>query len=191
MSLVLVDVRVRAVQPEIRVRRKKITKKLQALSEELGVSLDMDHPTDGIHYLEQIARVQLQNPGGGRKFLQQLYGRPMQFYGRRAARRWINLLEQATLLTDIQAEEAFTRKDFRNITQPTLVLVGGKSSTLPSCRAIANACPNARLKVIPDVGHFFPVSRPELFLRPTLRFLRHISAPEDRMASRRAGPGTM
>lgn len=175
LSLVLADVRVRAIQPEIRVRRKKITRRLQVLSEELGISLDVAHPRDGINYLEQIARVQLQNPGEAETILQKLYGQPIRFYGRRAARRWINLLEQSTLLTDVQTEETFTRKDVRKITQPTLVLVGAKSSTLPSCRIIANECQNAELKIIPDVGHFFPLSRPAMFLRPTMRFLRNVS----------------
>lgn len=56
-----------------------------------------------------------------------------------------------------------------------LIMVGGQSNTLPSAREMARLCPHALFHEVPDVGHFFPMSQPRLFLRPALRFLNAVN----------------
>ncbi len=64
------------------------------------------------------------------------------------------------------AEAVFTRPDLverlGEISVPTLVIVGDKDVVTPVARAqeIADGIPNARLLVIPEVGHFVPAEAP-------------------------------
>ena len=129
---------------------------------------------DGVAYLEKLARQRLHDRDHGDSPAHQ--GRagagPSRFFGLRSARRWLDLLEHTTLRADTRNEQPLTRPELRTIARPALVLVGKKSSTLSSCRTVARQIPGAVLKEIPDAGHFFPITRPARFLRPTARFLR-------------------
>ena len=107
--------------------------------------------------------------------LSALYRHPRLFRSRRAAEKWIRLTEEASLVTDVKNERCFTRADLQTISAPLLLLVGQRSSTLPSARRLAALCPHAILREVPNVGHFFPISHPRLFVRPALRFLRAVN----------------
>ena len=64
------------------------------------------------------------------------------------------------------AEAVFAREDLRprlpQITLPTLVMVGDEDSVTPPAHAreLADAIPDARLLILPRVGHFLPVEAP-------------------------------
>jgi pimeloyl-ACP methyl ester carboxylesterase len=57
---------------------------------------------------------------------------------------------------------------------PTLVLSGDADRLIPpaNSRRLAEAIPGARLVLVPDAGHCFPLERPEETLREVAKFLR-------------------
>jgi poly(3-hydroxyalkanoate) depolymerase len=61
-----------------------------------------------------------------------------------------------------------------NLTQPTLVLVGDRDAIVPAVngRILAGLIPNARLQTVPEAGHLFLFTRPEVSCRVISEFLR-------------------
>jgi pimeloyl-ACP methyl ester carboxylesterase len=173
-SLTLVDVRVRPIQKKISIPIRQLPPVVERQLAEMGVDLGAipDHD-DGVGYLRTVARIEVEAGDMAADLLAQIYRHPRLFRSRKNAERWIDLTERVSLIADLD-QETFTAADLRRLAMPMLILVGGLSSTLPSAREMARICPHALLKEVPEVGHFFPMSQPRLFLRPTLRFLRAV-----------------
>jgi pimeloyl-ACP methyl ester carboxylesterase len=183
-SLTLVDVRVRPIQKKISIPIRKLPQVVERQLAEMGVDLGaIPEHDDGVGYLRTVARIEVEAGDMAADLLAQIYRHPRLFRSRKNAERWIDLTERVSLIADLD-QETFTAADLRRLSMPMLILVGGLSSTLPSAREMARICPHALLREVPDVGHFFPMSQPRLFLRPTLRFLRAVQ-----MGRLRSGPG--
>lgn len=177
-SLSLVDVRIRPLQRSVSVGPIRISPRVRRRLEAHG--LDPDRLTaadDGIDYLNWVARIQINAGAEAADLLSALYSHPRLFRTAKAAQRWIDLTERVSLAADLKREAAFGAADLARLEQPMLILVGGRSTTLPSAEALARICTQARLRVVPDVGHFFPMTQPKLFLQPTMRFLHAIGRP--------------
>lgn len=174
-SLSLVDTRLRPLQTSLQMRKVEVSPAVATRLEHFGIDIEaIKSADDGISYLNSIAHIQEAAGDEANDLLNALYRHPRLFKSGRNARRWIHLTEKATLVSDIKNEQAFDTEDLRNLALPILILVGGNSPILPSAQALARLCPQAIMRVVPDVGHFFPVAHPRLFLRPTLRFLQRI-----------------
>jgi pimeloyl-ACP methyl ester carboxylesterase len=184
-SLTLVDVRIRPIQKKITIPIRQIPPAVEHQLAEMGLDLSsIPSHDDGVGYLRTVARIEVEAGDMAADLLSQIYRHPRLFRSRKNAERWIDLTERVSLIADLDREETFTATDLRRLAMPMLILVGGLSSTLPSAREMARICPHALLREVPDVGHFFPMSQPRLFLRPTLRFLRAVE-----MGRLRSGPG--
>ena len=63
---------------------------------------------------------------------------------------------------------------FRDLTTPTLLLLGGASpaNVAAATHAVAAALPNAQTVVLPGQGHVAMDSAPDLFMTEVLQFLR-------------------
>lgn len=178
-SLTLVDVRVRPIQTKITIPVQQIPPMVERRLAELGIDLgSVSSHDDGVGYLRTVARIEIEAGDMASELLSHIYRHPRLFRSRKTAERWINLTERVSLIADLEGEEAFTAQDLGRLKMPMLVLVGGKSTTLPSARELARLCPHAVLREVPEVGHFFPMSHPQAFLRPTLRFLRLVNQSE-------------
>lgn len=174
-SLVIIDTRVRPIQASLSIPRARIKPGIARRLATLGIDVDaISDANDGVDYLMSVARIQIAAESDADEILSALYSHPQLFRSRSNAERWVRLIENASLVSDLAREATFGRRDLHRITQPMLVLVGARSPTVPSARALHRLCPGAVLRVVPDVGHFFPMSSPELFVRPTLRFLRAV-----------------
>lgn len=173
-SLTLVDVRVRPIQKKISIPIRQLPPVVERQLAEMGVDLGaIPEHDDGVGYLRTVARIEVEAGDMAADLLAQIYRHPRLFRSRKNAERWIDLTERVSLIADLD-QETFTAADLRQLKMPMLILVGGLSTTLPSARGMARICPHAVLREVPDVGHFFPMSQPRLFLRPTLRFLRAV-----------------
>ncbi len=176
-SLVMADVRVRPLQQKLELPARTIPERLAGRLEKIGIEVtDVSKQDDGIDYLKTVARIQLAAGSDADDLLREIYHHPQLFRTRKNAEKWIALTERASFIEDLQKGESFAPRDLAQLTQPMLVIYGGNSTTKPSARALARLCPNAILHEVPDVGHFFPISNPRLFLRPAARFLRAVNA---------------
>lgn len=176
-SLVLADVRVRPLQQKLELPARKIPPRLAERLEGIGVEMQsISDQDDGIDYLKTVAKIQLAAGDEANELLREIYHHPQLFRNRKNAEKWIALTERASFVEDLKHGESFTAGDLKALTQPMLVMYGTKSTTGPSAQAITRLCPNSILHAVPDVGHFFPMSQPRLFLKPAARFLRAVNA---------------
>ena len=186
-SLVLADVRIRPIQRRISIPVAEVPDKVRARLDEMGLDIDnISRHDDGVGYLRTVARIEVEAGEEAAGLLSEIYRHPRLFRSRRNAMKWIELTERVSLVDDL-GREAFGRDDLERLEMPILILVGGRSTTLASARELKRLRPAAILREIPDVGHFFPMSQPRLFLRPSLRFLRAVNQGklEARLRARR------
>lgn len=180
-SLTLVDVRVRPIQKKISVPVARIPPALERQLAAIGIDLDkVIQSDDGVDYLRTVAQIEVKAGDEAAGLLSALYRHPKLFRNRRNAERWIGLCERVSLIADLAEEPGFTVDDLKTLEVPMLILAGGQSNTLPSARELARICPHAIFHEVPAVGHFFPMSQPRLFLRPTMRFLHAANQRERR-----------
>lgn len=180
-SLTLADVRVRPIQKKIAIPVSSIPEALAAKLAALGIDIGkISQSDDGVDYLRTVARIELEAGEESGALLAAVYKHPRLFRNRRTAERWVQLCERVSLVADLAEEPGFTVADLAQLKVPMLILVGGRSTTLPSARELAQICKHAIFKEVPDVGHFFPVSQPRLFLGPTMRFIRAVNDHERR-----------
>jgi pimeloyl-ACP methyl ester carboxylesterase len=175
-SLVLADVRVRPLQQKLDLPTKALPPAARRKLAELGMDVEkISQMDDGVDYLRTVARVQLAAGAQADALLSTIYQHPGLFRSRRNAQKWVTLAERASFVAETTDTPGFTREDLRALSVPMLILVGEKSTTLPSAKALAELCPWAILNEIPNAGHFFPMSKPRQFLGPTLKFLRAVN----------------
>ncbi len=181
-SLILADVRVRPLQTRLEIRAHSLPKAIEQKLEKHGISLaSISNTDDGLNYLNAVARIQVATGEDATEILTALYRHPRLFKSMRNARKWIALTENASIVANLTEKSPFDASDLSNLSLPMLILVGGDSPTLNSARAMARLCPHAIYRELPDVGHFFPVSNPRLFVRPAIRFLRAVNRDDARV----------
>lgn len=187
-SLTLADVRVRPLQKKLAIKSLDIAPGLRKRLEELGIAPGSVVSTDdGINYLNAVARIQVAAGDDANAILNALYNHPKLFKSPRNARRWIELTEDTSVVAGLKDENAFRAGDLASLEQPMMILVGGNSPMLNSARMLHRLCTHSRFMEIPDMGHFFPISNPRAFLKPTLRFLRAVARDDPRVYPQNPG----
>lgn len=89
----------------------------------------------------------------------------------RNQQRWKRLLSTTNASTELGARAGVGSRMLRSIRQPTQLLYGELSFCLPSAHSLLRLLQQSRLRVVPGVGHFFPVTRPRLFETELRHFL--------------------
>ncbi len=70
------------------------------------------------------------------------------------------------------AKEVDYSNNLKNIQQPTLVFAGEKETLMIKiAERIASQIPNAKIEIVPDVGHIWNMEKPQLFNRKLREFL--------------------
>lgn len=88
------------------------------------------------------------------------------------------------------SEPTLTPEDLRQVTMPTLVLVGDDDLiTLDHTCALYEALPAGQLCVVPRASHILPLEQPAQTAQAVLSFLAADLPPETLMPIRRVGPG--
>jgi len=92
-----------------------------------------------------------------------------------AARRPVKRLKLIETAYDEMTDPAgLSVAEIERVQQPILAVYGGLSARKRSGFALQRSAPRCELQLVPDVGHFFPLTRPGLFARPALSFLRSV-----------------
>jgi pimeloyl-ACP methyl ester carboxylesterase len=89
----------------------------------------------------------------------------------RAGRRWLKLVQTTTFAEDIKAVAGLTAERIAAVRLPTLLSFGGASGCLPTCRALEALWPHCRVRIHPELGHFFPSIRPDLVVQDVLELV--------------------
>jgi pimeloyl-ACP methyl ester carboxylesterase len=139
--------------------------------EEAGIAVRPEAFMDGPHLLEQMATLATRrprlSPEGEAAFV------PFGSWNgsTRAARRWHELLRDTTLLADCAPGRGPSAEAIRQIRCPCLVVVGRFSRYRAMSRRLRRHLCDCRAVIVPGVGHFHPIVRPDWFARTLDAFL--------------------
>ena len=84
---------------------------------------------------------------------------------RKAAERWLTLLRTTNAWREFQAPDSISLARLREFRRPVLLIYGARSRWLPTCQTLAETLPDRSVLVLPDVGHFHPLLRPQEFVK--------------------------
>jgi pimeloyl-ACP methyl ester carboxylesterase len=167
-SLTIADARIRALQP---------ADPPAAIGPQYGRGLPLriegdPDPTGapvGIEWLTRMAQARL---GGGDRVRGLVLPSPfMGMAGKAAALRWLALVNETSLRSDIAEPETNAVAEIAACRFPVLLVYGERSHARRSAAAFIEACRIARLHIVRGAGHFFPLTRPDGLLAPLQNFL--------------------
>jgi len=170
LRLVLADVRVQRLQPEMRLSDLEARSGFeQALVDRAGGAEALSEETQiGFRFLEASARLKVSGaaPGGSDEFIPFGEGSG----ALRAARSWLALLDETEARREFPQAGA-TAEQLRGVDMPVLLLYGERSRCWPSATALAQLLPHRQTRSVPGGGHFFPISQPAFTLAALQEFL--------------------
>jgi len=184
-SLILADVRLKAVQPRQPLGEWEHWPRWRQRLERAGIRLDEADGEGGYQLLLELVRWQSRQRRGAKP----AEGLPAKIAGitggRRAAKRWLQLQETSSFEEDFFAPVPMPKESLRRIGVPMMALYGEYSQALPTAQALKRICPDCRLRIIPGVGHFFPLTNGRKLVRPVRRFLRTVQTGRKETERRR------
>ena len=182
-SLVLADVRLWAVEPP--VVADEASPRVQRLRD-AGLTLADDRYDVSVQVLVELARLRVASDEPMAAIGEIMPGARGLFSGRRTARKWLKLVDDTKAYREMTDPSSLTLEEIAGIELPILLVYGAHSTVARSAEALMVLCRRCRLQVIPDVGHFFPLTRPHLFARIALGYLRSIARARRRRQRRAA-----
>lgn len=159
-SLTVADTQLQCLQPKMRLRDWPHWQSWRQKLLEQGSPPPSEDQIIDFHLLDQLNTTvnELTKPS--------LKNRDM---GRKGKERWQKLMATAAK-QEFEQETEITTAKLSQIIQPTLAIYGEKSHCLPTCSQLKNLLPNCSEVIIPEVGHFFPVIKPDQFVQVILNF---------------------
>ena len=167
-QLAIMDTKVNRLQPE-----QKLSDCPHLSPFEIEVAAKSGHDWDkekqvGLLFLEVLARWRLQ---GGESASRDAFtpfgeGRGAQ----RAAKQWIGLLDNTGAAPEFVVP-GLEAEAIAALPMPLLLIYGEHSRCMPSCRALQQLLPQAEVELIPQGGHFFPISHAAAIRQRLAQFL--------------------
>lgn len=154
-SLVILDGRLRLLQPELRLRNWSQFDRWQSRFKEVGITIDPDLEMDFRLPLRlgaeawQMAREGMISDG----FF-------VPSHGKRAAEKYRQLLTATNATAELCSDAGLTRESLRQFKRPIVAVYGSLSPYLPTCEGLRDEIPHCEFKDIPGAGHNFPFLRP-------------------------------
>ena len=168
--VVVVDTRLRAFQPKLTLAAWSQWRERGQRLRELGFTIDENDPEGGIRLLTEMARAEVHSTN-----CEKLPVWVHEFFGQRQSRftaaRWLELVENTSLLEDIKHEESLTVETLKKLAVPILGIYGENSPVATSGRLLKEARPETKIQIVAGAGHFFPATRPAEFAEIFLDFL--------------------
>jgi pimeloyl-ACP methyl ester carboxylesterase len=162
-QLILADVRLKLCQPQQKTQDWPQWPQLQPKLNALGIQIDPEEPEAGYKLLTELAKLQINSmPDQG-----QLPADLVPFSGKRMAQQWLKLIQTTQALDELIGGQSISQAQCQQLDKPTLLMYGDRSPTLPTAQGLQSLWPHAQLKIIPEAGHFFPLSQPGLFAQLT------------------------
>ena len=169
--LVLADSRLKAFQPQQQPSDWPHWERLQKVLTHLEIDLAEDDPEAGYRLLTALADVQVHRPDlikTAPKWMHTLYPRGA---GQATARRWLKLLDTTPAWSQLTTDSGLSKPQLSQIQHPILAAYGENSSTLKTGHQLPTLWPHMQLHLIPEAGHFFPMSQPQAFIPLLQTFL--------------------
>lgn len=163
-SIVLADVRFKSVESSAAVPERSS----RFLSDDCVPPIArLDE--EPVAILEALARFRLRTPRIPKR------GPFSGIAGRRSALRCLRLLNNTTARDEISRSSDPPVERLAHLSIPTLLVYGERSAAMPTASALIELWPHARLDIVPNADHFFPIVYPDRFLSAVLDFFKSSS----------------
>lgn len=91
--------------------------------------------------------------------------------GKRSARLWMRLLASTAAPSELKDESTLSLEAIRSVDTPACAIYGERSFCLPSGRALQRVLPDCQAVLVPEAGHFHPLTHPQTFVSSLEGFL--------------------
>ena len=170
-SLTVADTQFRCLQPQLKLRDWPYWETWKQQQQQQGFQVPDDDEVFSFQLLlklDQMASEQSRGNGNGSPKRISLRNRYM---GKKGAERWQKLLSTTTAQSELDEGEEMTQAQIKELSVPLLAIFGEQSHCLPSGWKLKELVNDCRMEVVPDVGHFHPAIKPEIFLRTVREFI--------------------
>jgi pimeloyl-ACP methyl ester carboxylesterase len=170
-GLVLADSRLNHFQPTMTPASWPNWEQRKQRFQEFGMNIGDNEPEGGYRVLTELARLQLRGESLGEhapRWLAELCGQAQSQF---TATRWLELIDTTPALAQFSSGPQITAAALREVPARFLAIYGENSPAMPSATALQRERPDADLRIVPNAGHFFPLTKPEAFTTPVLQFL--------------------
>lgn len=174
LSLTIADSRVRALQPTNYSRAWPNSEQAVKKLNDIGLSVPEDEPESGLWLLEQLASPEWQQARHKLKGSQLFIPFGGWNGGQKTAERWLELMHTTTARQDILSQGGLTMGRIATIQKPTLAIYGENSPAMPSLLGLRECLPECKTAIVPRAGHFYPLTRPKVFIDMASRFLNEL-----------------
>ncbi|MFP7753487.1 alpha/beta fold hydrolase [Thermodesulfobacteriota bacterium B35] len=170
-GITMADSRIRSLQPTQRPRDWANWPEARENLRRIGIEISPDEKEAGLFLLEQLARPEWQERR------QELAGTPLfvpfcrKGGGRRSAERWTRLLSTTTARQDLVRTDGLAPEEIASLHLPVLGVYGERSRVLPTLARLQGLLPDFRCVLVPERGHFFPLTDPDIFIAALGEFL--------------------
>lgn len=172
--LALLDSRIQRLQPSLRLADvEPLSAYERTVAERAGGDWTQE-PEVGLRFIEAAARWMLAESSTTTRDDYTPFGEGRG--ARRAARQFLDLIEQTTLAQDFPVAGA-PAGDYPRAAMPSLLLYASHSRALKSARTLAAALPHAHYEQLTGSGHFFPVTHPAPTAAAVSRLLQREARP--------------
>ncbi len=171
LSLTIADSRVRVLQPTNYSRDWPNSEQAVKKLNDIGLSVPEDESESGLWLMEQLASPQWQQVRHKLKGSQLFIPFGGWNGGQKTAERWLELMNTTTARQDILSQDGLMMERIATIQKPTLVIYGENSPALPSLLGLRERLPNCKSEIVLGAGHFYPLTRPKVFIDMVSRFL--------------------
>jgi pimeloyl-ACP methyl ester carboxylesterase len=129
---------------------------------------DVDDPLPGLGALTALAEASERG----------LASKPFESYfpfaswngGKRSARLWLRLIASTAAPTELKDDSVLSLKAITSLHKPVCAIYGERSFCLPSGRGLQRLLPDCRTVIVPEAGHFHPLTNPQAFISSLQRF---------------------
>lgn len=173
-SLVIADSRIRVLQPTNYSRDWPNWEKAGKKLKEIGLYVPETEAESGLWLLEQIASSKWQ------KMRHKLEGTSLFVPfggwngGQKTAERWLELMQTTTARQDFLSLSGLTIERLSQIRKPVLAMYGQNSPTIVSMHGLQAYLPECETAIVEGAGHFFPLTKPRIFIELNNQFLNEL-----------------
>jgi pimeloyl-ACP methyl ester carboxylesterase len=152
IALTVSDSRVRSLQPTQKIKDWAQWRIWQGQLQKQGITLDEESELD----FSMLELLFAQRPA---------YIQETAAADRRRQQHWMKLLSLTTANADLRDPAGLTPELISRIRVPAQAIYGELSFCLPTLEGLKEHLPELKSTILPGVGHFFPITRPELFVQ--------------------------
>ncbi|MCA9261934.1 MAG: alpha/beta hydrolase [Planctomycetales bacterium] len=178
-SLTIADSRLRTLQPWQPLREIPEWSRLAAAIRGAGVPIDADEPEIGVSLLEAFATRRWRERF--RRFVREDGFVPFagKWGGGRSADRWLRLMRTTAARRELRTPLFSSPDVLGELKLPVLACYASRSPNLDTFHALSDRLDNCQSQIVPNAGHYFPLTNVEFLLEHWPRFVDSLPLRDD------------